>query len=405
MLFVNTPTAPPLGADTWVHAQIMRGLDRPTHELHAACAFGPAGHRTPTYETLRHIPDLHLRRLDLGPELTHRAGLGKVTALLATVPAVPGLLGLARHVRRHRISVIHTSDRPRDAAACVLLARLTGARCIVHVHVGWAEWMSPMLRKALRKADALVAVSAFVADTLTESGHDPARTHVVLNAVDLERWVPGAGRQATRQQLGVADGTPVILTVCRLFPGKGPGDLIRALAKVRPEQPDVRLFIAGGEMVAGYAAELTALAAELGLADNVTLLGRREDVPGLMAAADVYAMPSLGEPFGLVFAEAMAMRLPVVALASGGAPEVVEHGRSGLLSPPGDIDQLAADLRTLLADPALRARMGAEGRRRVEEQFTIGRMARDMASVYRVVAAGGTPTRGGDRDERDARVG
>ena len=77
--------------------------------------------------------------------------------------------------------------------------------------------------------------------------------------------------------------------------------------------------------------------------------------PSVMAAADVFAMPSHEEPFGLVFVEAMAMRRPVVALADSGTVEVVEHGRSGLLSTWGDVDQLAADLRTLLLDPALRA--------------------------------------------------
>lgn len=389
VLFVNTPVAPPLGADTWVHAQIMRGLDRSTHELHARCARGPAEDPTPTYRAFQDIPDVHLRSLNLGPELTQQAGVvGKARALVATLPAIAGLAGLALYVRRHRIPVIHTSDRPRDAAACVLLARLTGARSVIHVHVGWAEWMSPLLQRSLRRADALVAVSEFVARTLDDSGHDPARTHVVLNAIDPAAWVPGLDRDATRRELDIADGAPVVLTVCRLFPGKGPSELIRALAKVRTEHPDVRLLIVGGEMASGYARELADLAAELGLADNVVLTGRRSDVARLMAAADVYAMPSLGEPFGLVFVEAMAMRLPVVALDSGGAPEIVEHGRTGLLCAPGDVDQLATNLCELIAGPERRARMGALGRQRVEEHFTIGRMARDMAGTYRAVLAG-----------------
>ena len=96
--------------------------------------------------------------------------------------------------------------------------------------------------------------------------------------------------------------------------------------------------------------ELAALADELGVDDSVVFTGRRSDVARLMAAADVFAMPSLEEPFGLVYLEAMAMRLPVVALDSGGTPEVVEHGRSGLLSAPGDIDALAANIVELLSD-------------------------------------------------------
>ncbi len=105
----------------------------------------------------------------------------------------------------------------------------------------------------------------------------------------------------------------------------------------------------------------------------------------LMAAADVFAMPSVGEPFGLVYAEAMAMELPVVALDSGGTPEVVQHGTTGLLSAPGNLDALADNLSRLLADPDRRHRMGMNGRHRVETEFTSARMAADVAHVYQAV--------------------
>jgi glycosyltransferase involved in cell wall biosynthesis len=93
-------------------------------------------------------------------------------------------------------------------------------------------------------------------------------------------------------------------------------------------------------------------------------------------------LASFEEPFGLVFAEAMAMKRPVVALASGGAPEVVDHGGSGLLAAPKDVEMIAAHLLTLLRDPALRARMGEHGRRRVETMFAPRRFARDAAALY-----------------------
>jgi glycosyltransferase involved in cell wall biosynthesis len=109
----------------------------------------------------------------------------------------------------------------------------------------------------------------------------------------------------------------------------------------------------------------------------------------MMAMADIYAMPSHEEPFGLVFCEAMAMKKPVVALNNGGTPEVVEHGKSGLLSAPGDIEGLAANVLTLLRDPALRARMGEYGRERVRAHFTPARMARDVERIYAALAGGG----------------
>jgi len=107
-----------------------------------------------------------------------------------------------------------------------------------------------------------------------------------------------------------------------------------------------------------------------------------------MAACDVFTLPSFEEPFGLVYAEAMAMRRPVVALDDGGTPEVVEHGRSGLLSPHVDIEALSANIARLLGDRELRARFGAHGRSRVLDTFNAQRMARDAGEAYLAVLDG-----------------
>jgi glycosyltransferase involved in cell wall biosynthesis len=404
VLFVHTATAPPLGADTWIHAQIMANLDRASYEVHAACVPGPRHEPTPTFQVLRDIPGLHLRPVDLGPEMSGRSRLGKLQGALATAAAPFHLLGLARYVRRHRISIIHTSDRPRDAFAAVLLARLTGATCIVHVHVGYGDWMSPLLKWSLKHADVLLAISQFVASTLEASGHDPSRIRVALNGIDVGRWQPGVDRDEARREFAVPDGAPLIVTVCRLFRGKGPAELIRALAVVRREHPEARLLVVGQPMEYGFAEELVELIDELDLREHVTLTGQRSDVARIMAAADIFAMPSFGEPFGLVFAEAMTMELPVVALDSGGAPEVIEDGVTGLLSAPGDQDALVANLSALVADPGRRARMGAAGRRRVQECFTSARMARDVEAVYREIQSktlGNSKRASTDRAEAD----
>lgn len=384
VLFVNTPTAPPLGADTWIHVQILRHLDRATHELYAACARGRRDRPTPTYQALRAVPDLELMTVDFGPELEGRSWQGKVVALVRTVPALIHLVRLAVLVWRRRIDVIHTSDRPRDALACVLLARLTRRTCIVHVHVRVNPWMSRMLRWSLRHAEHLVAVSEFVAESVVRNGIPPERVHVVLNAINVGDWEPGRGREAARLALGIPRGAPVLLSVSRLFREKGPADAIRALALIRKELPDTRLLIAGAAMPTrrAFEDELRVLARDLGLVDAVQFLGHRPDVEALMAAADVYVMPSFEEPFGLVFVEAMAMGLPIAALDNGGTKEIVEHDHSGLLSPPLDVAGLAANVLALLRNPDRRARMGEYGRRRAIEQFDAGRMVADTARVY-----------------------
>lgn len=391
MLFVNSPTRPPLGADTWIHALIMRSLDRARFEVHAACAPGRPGQPTPTHEALTAIPDLHLRRLDFGPELFNRSLAGKVRAAVATLPALASIADLACYVRRHRIRLIHTSDRPRDAAASVIIARLTGAKCVIHVHVRCGAWMGAMLRRAMASADALIGVSRFVARSLVSSGYAPEKTHSVPNAIDLAVWDHRIDPLPVRRELAIPPSAPVVVSVARLFKGKGQPALIRAMARVRRELPDARLVLVGEDYPAGsgFSSTLRALSRDLGLSDQVVFTGHRKDVARLLAAADVYAMPSFEEPFGLVYLEAMAMKRPVVALRNGGTPEVVEHGLSGLLAAPRDDDELAAHLLTLLRDPALRARMGEYGRRQVEAHFTPQRMAGDVAGLYASLLARG----------------
>jgi glycosyltransferase involved in cell wall biosynthesis len=190
--------------------------------------------------------------------------------------------------------------------------------------------------------------------------------------------------------LELDDGTVLVITVCRVIPGKGVDDMIRALAEARGAGSDARLLVVGGsqDIAAGFQEQLHELVAELALDDVVTFAGRRDDVARLLAAADVFGMPSVGEPFGLAYLEAMAMHLPVVALDDGGAPEVIDDGVTGLLSKRGDTAGLAGNLDELLRDAARRERFGAAGRRRVAQKFTVQRMADRVDAVYREIVGG-----------------
>lgn len=383
VLFLHTATRPPLGADTWVQGQIISGLDKASHRVFVACA-GSVSDTTPTRTMVAAVPDITIVPTNLGPEIGGGSLASKARAALATLPAPISILRLIRVIRSERIQWVHTTDRPRDAFAAVLLSRLTPARCMIHAHVAFdASWMSSMLQRSMQRADALVAISDYVAVSLRESGHRADRIHVVKNATDIERWTPGIDREARRAELACTAEDVLIITVARLFPAKGPAELIRAVAEVRAAGRRARLVIVGHEMIPGYAAELQRLVTELGLDDHVVFTGRRGDVAALMAAADIFAMPSMFEPFGLVYLEAMAMQRPVVALDNGGTPEVVDHGVTGLLSPAHDIAAFATNLLTLIDDAELRATMGRAGRVLVEHHFTRQRLAADMGRLYR----------------------
>ena len=384
VLFINSALL--AGADTWIHCLVLRNLSRDEFELHAA---GQPGSSAPPFDELRAIPGIALRPTNFGPSLWRRSNIQKLASIVDVLPAASSLFGLAAYIRRHRIEILHSTDRPRDAIACVVLAALTGAKALIHAHVNYGDWMSRGVRWALGRADAIVGVSNHTAKSFVEAGYRPGRVHAVLNAIEPSRWDPSLDPAQGRTLLGVADGAPLILSVARLFRGKGHFELLRALAQVKPKYPNVRLAIVGSDYPAdsGATQMLKEHALKLGIAENVLFTGQRSDIALLLAACDVFSLPSFEEPFGLVFAEAMAMKRPVAALNNGGTPEVVEHGKCGLLSPPGDIDALAANLLQLLDNPALRAQMGEYGRSRVEQHFTPQRMASDFAALYERILA------------------
>jgi glycosyltransferase involved in cell wall biosynthesis len=180
----------------------------------------------------------------------------------------------------------------------------------------------------------------------------------------------------------------LLVIVARLDPKKGHRLLLEALALVRKQIPDIKLLIVGGENPGAdgvYGPVLKQLTHELNLDEHVVFTGPRSDIQDILAASDLFAMPSDGEGFGLSFVEAMAMKKPVIGLDNGGTPEVVEHGKSGLLSPTGDVQQLAENILTLVRYPALGRRMGEYGRMRVEQYFNPERMANDVEQVYQLM--------------------
>jgi glycosyltransferase involved in cell wall biosynthesis len=385
VLFINSALL--AGADTWIHFLLLRNLPQWQFELHAA---GQPGSPAPAFDQLRAIPGIALRPTNFGPSLWERSKLQKLAGLAGGLPAAAAsMLGLAAYIRHHRIEILHSTDRPRDAIACVVLAALTGAKALIHVHVNHGDWMGRGVNWAFGRADAIVGVSRHTARSFVEAGYRPDRVHAVLNAIDPSRWDPSLDPAPGRASLGVPHGSPLIVSVARLFRGKGHFELVSALALVKRKHPNVRLAIVGSDYPAdsGTTRMLKEHASKLGIGENVIFTGQRSDIAALMAACDVFSLPSFEEPFGLVFAEAMAMKRPVVALTNGGTPEVVEHGKCGLLSAPGDIDALAANLLRLLDDPALRTQFGEYGRARVEQHFTPQRMASDFAALYARILA------------------
>lgn len=237
-------------------------------------------------------------------------------------------------------------------------------------------------RPALRAVARWVAVSTAVRDAWTrEMGVPPASVAVVHNGVDVARFRPDeAAREEVRRRLGLGAGEPVLLAVGRLDPTKGLQVAVGALARLGPRSPAARLLIAGE---GGYRAELERRAAQLG--DRVRLLGYvpNQELPALLAAADLFLMPTLcHEGFPLTVVEALACGLPALASRSGGIPDAVEDGVTGRLLPMGDAAAWAGAIAELLDDRRRRLAIGAVCRQVAEARFSRERM---VASMERVI--------------------
>jgi len=391
VLFLHSQNG--FGADSAIHGHLMRHLDRARFTVHVACSRGSLASPSAALRRFSQIPDVRVRPTDFAPGFRHRSSR-EIVGQLREVAAFPlEYANLARYIRRERIDILHGLDRPRDAVYAVSLGKLTRTASIVHVHVAWAEAYSAPAKWGVRNADGVFSISRFVTGTIAATGTPIERIHTVLNGIDVSGWSPREVDATTvRRELSIPLDAPVIASVSRLFRQKGQRELLQAFARVRDEFPGAWLLVVGADAVevhgGSFTTELRALARQLGIADRVVFTGGRSDIPQIMAACDVFALPSFEEPFGLVYLEAMAMERPVVALSNGGTPEVVEHGKSGLLATPGDVSGLAGALLELLRDPELRAKMGASGRERVLSHFTAERMAEDAGRAYETVLNG-----------------
>ena len=291
---------------------------------------------------------------------------------------------LARLIRRESIDLVHTNTlHALHGFAAAWLTRRP------HVwHVREIVLQSRVMRRlelflARRFSDRILAMSGAIAAMF---GRAPRQLTVLHDGIDLHAFHPSRLGQV-RQEMGLAGEDVVMGMVCRLDHWKGVEVFLRAAALV----PDAKYVVAGGAVEGReeLAASLHALARELGVDVRFTEWRYGPDrIAELHAALDVLVLPSVWpEPFGLVLLEAMASGKPVIATRHGGPLEIVVEDETGLLVPPGDVEELAAAMTALLADADLRQTMGGRGRARAEREFDAARHATAVQRVYDEVLA------------------
>ncbi|HKY23373.1 MAG TPA: glycosyltransferase [Vicinamibacterales bacterium] len=299
--------------------------------------------------------------------------------LLASVTQLSALL------RRESVDVLHTHDWKADLVG-YLAARRCGIPVMTTVYVWFGKNSLPKVRafewldrQLIRHFDLVTAISEATRRDTVRLGIPSAKARAVFSGVDLDRFSKPVDVAALRSSLGIGEGDQVVGYLDRLYPEKAHSVLVEAAKLVLARRPNVKFLFVGGGPLAG---ELQQQAQSLGIGAHLILAGVRTDVPDLLRIFDVQSHASLAEGIPLALYEGMAASRPVVGSDVDGIPEVVKHELTGLLVKPRDPSGLAAALLELLIDRDKAMRLGAAGRRLMEERYSLPKVVSELEQMY-----------------------
>ncbi|MEX2284978.1 MAG: glycosyltransferase family 4 protein [Gemmatimonadota bacterium] len=340
--------------------------------------------------------------LPTGPPASMRAApFDFVTFDYERVRTRSGVDDFVRLLRERAVDVLYLTDRETWSTLYGLYRRAGVRRIILHDRTSGARTRRGLLSRVLKRAlhylpglaaDRYIGVSAFVRDRLVLSNCTPAhRTRLVYNGIDLTRF-DQAQPGALQRLIGIDPTIPVVFCSGRAQRYKGVQDLIDAAALLRERGRQVHFAFCGD---GPYLDELRRHADRLRL-DNFHFLGRRSDVAQLLGSATVAVVPSIwAEAFGLTVVEAMAANVALVATRTGGIPELVEDGVTGLLVDPGAPHALSAEIDKLLSNPLVAQTMARQARAVAHQRFSLERAAENLydaiSPLFDEPAAGRTP--------------
>jgi glycosyltransferase involved in cell wall biosynthesis len=293
-------------------------------------------------------------------------------------------------VREQRIDVVHTFFPTSDLWAGPI-AKLSGARVLISSRrdMGFSRTTIHKIGYRLLGGvfDQIQTVSNSIRQYTIETDKvDPGRTSTIYNGVDPGPEVTTAEVDSLRRTLEFQPGAPVIGCVANWRRIKGLDVLVRAAVLVGKQMPEARFFIAGqlgvGQANEVFTKEVQELNRSLGNEHRMRFLGASTQVPALLKMSDVFVLPSRSEGLSNALLEAMRAGLPCVATAVGGNPEVVVDGKTGFIVPPDRPEELADSILKILRDPKERQRMGARGRDRVLQNFSVDSMVSAVMAEY-----------------------
>lgn len=378
----------------------MRSM-KPVRLLHLADTADRGGGETYLFLLANRLPrDRYLLSIlcpseGLLPERLRGIGIHLVPFEIPRLFSPAALLRLIRLLQQHKPDIMQSHGARMNFYAA-LAGRWAGVPVIIStIHNSLYDYPISSVRRSLyllgerltfTLADRMVCVAEALAQDLKErSGRDPRKIQVIQNGVDLKAFDPEkVNRSKARREFGLEEETPLIGIIGRMTPQKGHLDLLAALVQIKAAIPTVKAMIVGDGPIR---ADLVQYANAHRLEDCCIFTGMREDIPTIIAALDVVALPSLSEGLPFILLEAMAMGKAAVATRVNGVSEVVEDGVTALLVPPRAPEMLARAIISLLTNRELGSRLGAAARQHVERRFGLERLIEEVGRLYEELLA------------------
>jgi glycosyltransferase involved in cell wall biosynthesis len=295
---------------------------------------------------------------------------------------------LYRLIKTEKVEVVHTHlyDGNKYGRLAAGLARVP---CLIsHYHNVYVRRRTKyhLINRALSVLnDRILAVSQAVKESVVRCDRiSPGKIEVLYNGINPAKFKGDFTDSGVRREFGVKPEDFFIGVVARLEEQKGHMVLFRALRRLLPDFPQIKVLVVGDGTLRPV---LEAKVLEMGLSEQVLFVGTRKDIPEILAALDLFILPSLWEGFSMAILEALATGTPVMATDVGGASEVIRSGYDGLLIPPREASALVTGVREAILDPRKYKEMGRQGKETVGRQFTVARHLNRLQDLYLEVLA------------------
>lgn len=302
--------------------------------------------------------------------------------------SISAIRRLVKMIRKNKIDIVHTHGYRANFYGRIA-GLLSGKRLVTTAHVSLLDYLeTPALLRALYiflekylgfHTQIFICISKTMADDLQRIGIPEKKIRIIPNGVDLKRFHPRPDGRSFKEELGIKPEEAVIGTIGRMVAEKGQLYLIKAIAQLKQEGIPIKcLFLGAGPLLPG----LKEKAIDLGVHHLCIFIDPREDIERVYPQLDLFVLPSIREPFGLVLLEAMACGVPVIATACGGPSEFISPGENGELVSPRDSLALAKKITELLSDKRAAEKLAQEGFKTVKSRFDIYRTVREIEKIY-----------------------